>query len=134
MYIYGRYDRELKDEMIKNYLVTFNKNPYKVIRILKVLYKKYERATILNYGLDYDIKVSKSSFIQYDKINNNIGNNLQDVDIIQYYFKNDVRENKRSSNYSEEFNEYLQEDLKLFLAHNLDVSSIYADDENRSRY
>ena len=136
MYVYGGYDRDVKNDIIRNYMKSFLHNPYKLMLKLKTLYKKYERATLLTYGMEYDISVTKSKFLNYNTISNDIvGNKIQDIDIIQYIYKNESKEYmKRVLRYNEEYLEFYEDDLKYFLANTLDNSAIYADDENRETY
>lgn len=87
----------LKNLYIK-YLFAFNENPYKIIRVLKKLYKPYSNSILLNYGIDYDINVVKTMYTQQamkkGKMLNEIikpylkgTNHFQNIDLIQPYFR-----------------------------------------------
>jgi len=123
--------KKILKEIYKNYMFSFKQNPYKLIKILKELYKEYPRFTFFNYGIDYDINIWKTK-IYNNKFYSNLGNKLQDIDLIQYYFKNTIFE-KKSINYKYELNskksEYL---LHKYITDKIDKSNIYFDDINRS--
>ena len=98
----ANYKRSLLKKLYENYMHEFKDNPYRIMKKLKILYKKYPRSTLLTYGIDYDnIDIRKHDILGRLLQNTNLPyvnyknkSGLQEIEIIQFFLKNNILERK----------------------------------------